>query len=55
MIRILTRANETIVGTLQKSKNFYYLVADDPRFVHNLYLQAPAAPLYAISRRCAAV
>ena len=47
VIRILTRANETIVGTLQKSKNFFYLVADDPRFVHNLYLQAPVPPLYA--------
>lgn len=47
VIRILQRANETIVGTLQKSKNFFYLVADDPRFVHNLYLQAPVAPMYA--------
>lgn len=47
VIRILARANETIVGTLQKSQNFFYLVADDPRFVHNLYLPAPAAPLLA--------
>lgn len=47
VIRILSRANETIVGTLQKSKNFFYLVADDPRFVHNLYLQAPVPPLSA--------
>ncbi len=47
VIRILHRANETLVGTLQKSKSFYYLVADDPRFVHNLYLQAPVAPLLA--------
>ncbi|MEI6493062.1 MAG: VacB/RNase II family 3'-5' exoribonuclease, partial [Verrucomicrobiota bacterium] len=47
VIRILNRANETIVGTLQKSKNFFYLVADDPRFVHNLYLQAPVPPLQA--------
>ena len=47
VIRILNRANETIVGTLQKSKNFFYLVADDPRFVHNLYLQAPVPPLSA--------
>ncbi len=45
VIRILSRANETLVGTLQKSKNFFYLVADDPRFVHNLYLQAPVPPL----------
>ena len=47
VIRILNRANETIVGTLQKSKNFFYLVADDPRFIHNLYLQAPVPPLQA--------
>ncbi len=47
VIRILNRANETIVGTLQKSKNFFYLVADDPRFVQNLYLPAPEAPLMA--------
>lgn len=45
VIRILTRANETIVGTLQKSEKFFYLVADDPRFVHNLYLQPPAPEL----------
>lgn len=47
VIRILTRTNETIVGTVQKSKNFYYLVADDPRFVHNLYLQTPVPPFVA--------
>ncbi len=47
VIRVLQRASETIVGTLQKSKNFYYLVADDPRFVHNLYLQTPMPPLVA--------
>jgi len=47
VIRILHRENETVVGTLQKSKNFFYLVADDPRFTHNLYLQAPVPPLYA--------
>jgi ribonuclease R len=47
VIRILTRANETIVGTLQRSKNFFYVVADDPRFVENLYVPAPVAPLMA--------
>jgi ribonuclease R len=45
VIRILTRASETLVGTLQKSKAFFYVVADDPRFVHNLYVPAPAPPL----------
>lgn len=41
VIRILERARDTIVGTLQQSRNFYYVVADDPRFVHNVYVQAP--------------
>jgi ribonuclease R len=47
VIRVLTRANETIVGTLQRSKNFFYVVADDPRFVQNLYVTAPTQPLLA--------
>ena len=41
VIRILERARETIVGTLQHSKNFYYVVPDDPRIVHNVYVQLP--------------
>jgi len=47
VIRILERVNDRIVGTLQKSKNFYYVVADDPRFVHNLYVPEPKSPLKA--------
>ncbi|MGA7881897.1 MAG: hypothetical protein WCD63_13625, partial [Terrimicrobiaceae bacterium] len=47
VIRILERANDTIVGTLQKSRNFYFVVADDPRFVHNLYVPGPSPPLFA--------
>lgn len=47
VIRILERANETIVGTLQRSKHFYYVVADDPRFVQNLYVPSPRPPLEA--------
>jgi len=47
VIRILEKVNQTIVGTLQKSKNFYYIVADDPRFPHNLYVKPPVAPLKA--------
>ena len=39
MIRILERAHDTIVGTLQQSRNFYYVVPDDPRLVHNVYVQ----------------
>jgi ribonuclease R len=39
VIRILERARDTIVGTLQDSRNFYYVVPDDPRFVHNVYVR----------------
>src|SRR6266542_3421006 len=37
VIRILERAHDTIVGTLQRSRNFYYVVPDDPRIVHDVY------------------
>lgn len=43
VIRILERARDTIVGTLQHSKNFYYVVPDDPRLVHNVYVKPVAA------------
>jgi ribonuclease R len=38
IIKILKRANETIVGTLQRSKNFYYVVPDEPALVHDIYV-----------------
>ena len=41
VIRILERAHDTIVGTLQHSRNFYYVVPDDPRLVQNVYVQVP--------------
>jgi ribonuclease R len=37
VIRILERANETIVGTLQHTRYFYYVIPDDPRFRHDIY------------------
>jgi ribonuclease R len=40
VIRILERAHDTIVGTLQRSRNFYYVVPDDPRFVHDVYVRS---------------
>jgi ribonuclease R len=43
VIRILERAHDTIVGTLQQSRNFYHVVPDDPRLVHDVYVHAPAA------------
>jgi ribonuclease R len=45
VIRILQRAHDTIVGTLQQSRNFFYVVPDDPRLVHNIYVQ-PVAAVY---------
>jgi ribonuclease R len=43
VIRILERAHDTIVGTLQHSRNFYYVVPDDPRIVHDVYVQPAQA------------
>ena len=43
VIRILERAHDTIVGTLQRSRSFYYVVPDDPRFVHDVYVGSVAA------------
>jgi ribonuclease R len=43
VIRILERAHDTIVGTLQQSRNFYFVVPDDPRFVHDIYVRPVAA------------
>jgi ribonuclease R len=39
VIRILERAHDTLVGTLQKSKMFHFVVPDDPRFVQDIYTQ----------------
>src|SRR4029450_2758266 len=41
VIRILERAHDTVVGTVQQSRNFYYVVPDDPRLVHDVYVQVP--------------
>ena len=38
VIKILVKANQTIVGTLQRSKNFYYVVPDEPALVHDIYV-----------------
>jgi ribonuclease R len=38
VIRILERANHTIVGTLQSSKRFFYVLPDDSRLIHNIYV-----------------
>jgi ribonuclease R len=43
VIRILERAHNTVVGMLQRSRNFYYVVPDDPRFVHDIYVRPVTA------------
>jgi ribonuclease R len=39
VIKILERANKQIVGTLQQSKKFFYVVPDDPRLLHDIYVE----------------
>src|ERR1051325_7147927 len=43
VIRILERAHDTMVGTLQRSRSFYYVVPDDPRFLHDIYVRPVGA------------
>jgi len=38
VIKILVRAHDSIVGTLQKTKNFIYVIPDDPRLGHDVYV-----------------
>jgi ribonuclease R len=39
VIKILERANKQIVGTLQQSKKFFYVVPDDPCVIHDIYVE----------------
>jgi ribonuclease R len=41
VIRILERKRSTIVGTLQKGKQFLFVVPDDPRLPHNIFVPPP--------------
>ncbi len=41
VIRIQKRARKTIVGNLQKTRLFHYVVPDDPRIVHDIYVPDP--------------
>ncbi len=44
VIRILKRRRTTMVGTLQHTGNFHYVVPDDPRYIQNIYVPTPQAP-----------
>jgi len=41
VIRVLERRRNQIVGTLRKSSRFLYVVPDDPRMPHDIYVQEP--------------
>ena len=42
VIRIQKRARDSIVGNLQKTRFFHYVVPDDPRIIHDIYVPDPA-------------
>jgi ribonuclease R len=41
VVRILERRRMQIVGTLQQSKQFLYVIPDDPRIPHDVYVTPP--------------
>ena len=41
VVRILERKRAQIVGTLQTSKQFLYVIPDDPRIPHDIYVSSP--------------
>ncbi len=50
VIRILERAHETVVGTLQQSPRFFWVVPDNQRLIQNVYVQLPAPGLPRVPR-----
>jgi ribonuclease R len=45
VVKVLRRARTQIVGTLQKTKLFHYVIPDDRRIPHDIYVPEPAPPL----------
>ena len=41
VIRILVRARQTLTGSLQRTRQFYFVAPDDPRFPKDVYVDAP--------------
>ena len=41
VIRVLERARTQLVGTLQRGKQFLYVIPDDPRISHDIYVPPP--------------
>jgi ribonuclease R len=42
VIRILERVHETLTGNLQRTKLFFYVAPDDPRFIRDICVPDPA-------------
>jgi len=42
VVRILKRHRTQIVGTLQRSKQFLFVIPDDPRIPHDIYVPPPS-------------
>ena len=40
-VRILERRRTQMVGTLQEAKQFLYVIPDDPRLPHDIYVPPP--------------
>ncbi len=41
VVRVLERRRKQIVGTLQQGKHLLYVIPDDPRMPHDIYVPAP--------------
>ena len=41
VVRVLERKRSQIVGTLQQSKQFLFVIPDDPRIPHDIYVSPP--------------
>jgi ribonuclease R len=41
VIRVLERKRQRLVGTLQRTKQFLYVIPDDPRLRHDIYVPEP--------------
>jgi ribonuclease R len=41
VVRVLERKRSRIVGTLQESKQFLFVIPDDPRIPHDIYVSPP--------------
>ena len=41
VVRVLERKRSRMVGTLQQSKQFLFVIPDDPRIPHDIYVSPP--------------